>query len=392
MSFLHLKKTPCKLITATFFLSSICFFDNSAVSQTNKAATRIYPTQIRLGIRTISSAIGSKYPDGSYGGFCGEFLNKLEDELSRKKLQIPVIPQDIANQYRGKEYPRYDGLITNKIEIECGPNSKSSVKLKDIRDNKAFRHKIKFSKNSFHATGIKLLVKKRTADELKNTSPKKLEEKLSALSIAVIKGTTIWNQFKTNSNYYSSYVAYAENKKANQKLDILDLALDDLETGKVKAFASDAIILRTLLEEGVKGSKPLKNQNYVIYPQEPEKYLPHLEKQQYAIAINKNTPYVKWLRKTIDRVLEKPSLYEAKQKIKEYENGKEISASSPPQLIEPNQAPDEEKGGKFTDEKLSDLINALATLITAVSGIVIGYWKFGKDDKAESSSESEDAS
>ena len=130
MSFLNLNQKSCKFIAAIFLVSSICFFSN-AVSQTSNASTESYPRQIRLGIRTTSSAIGSKKINGSYGGFCGKLLTQLREELSRQdKQQIPVIPQDIANQYQGKEYPRYDGLISNKVEIECGPNSTSSLKLK----------------------------------------------------------------------------------------------------------------------------------------------------------------------------------------------------------------------------------------------------------------------
>ena len=139
MAFLHLNKKSFKFIATTSLVSSICFFGNSAVSQISNASTGSYPSQIRLGIRTTSSAIGSKNISGSYGGFCGEFLNTLWQELSRQNQKIPVIALDIANQYRGREYPRYDGLISNKVEIECGPNSKSSLRLRDTRDKKPFR-------------------------------------------------------------------------------------------------------------------------------------------------------------------------------------------------------------------------------------------------------------
>ncbi len=409
MAFLHLNKKSFKFITATFFVSSSCFFGNSAFSQTSNASTENYPTQIRLGIRTTSSAIGSKNIDGSYGGFCGEFLKTLEQELSRQNQKIPVIALDIANQYRGREYPRYDGLISNKVEIECGPNSTSSLKLKDTRDKKPFRDKIIFSRSNFHTTGIKLLLKKETAEELHNTPLKQLENKLSTLRIAAIKGTTTFKEFRVNRNFYNSFVFYPKRKQANQKLDVRDFALDDLEAGKVKAFASDAIILRTLLEKGVKGEvgyrkdrQPLKNQNYVIYPPEPGKYLPNLEKQQYAIAINKNTQYARWLRKTIDKVLSNASLNQAKQYIKEYENGKDTlltqlptQAVKPPQAteavettedIEAVEASDRTKSNK-KDNPLSDpnvVIALITALSTAVPAILLGYWQHGKKDNAKS--------
>jgi ABC-type amino acid transport substrate-binding protein len=405
MAFLHFNKKSFQFIATiatTSVVSSICFFSNS-VSQASNAS---YPSQIRLGIRTTSSAIGSKNIDNSYGGFCGEFLNTLTQELSRQNQRIPVTGLDIANQYRGIEYPRYDGLISNKVEIECGPNSKSSLKLRDTRDRKPFREKIIFSRNNFHTTGIKLLLKKETAAELQSTPLNQLEDKLSKLPIAAIKGTTTLKEFRINKDFYKSLVPYPKRKQANQKLDVRDFALDDLEADKVKAFASDAIILRTLLEKGVKGEagyrkdrQPLKNQNYVIYPPEPGKYLPNLGKQEYAIAINKNTPYVRWLKQTIDRVLSNANLSQAKQYVKEYEDGK-YYASAPPSAVEAieidekaealevsNRTESNKKDNPFFDPKfIIEFLTVAAPLIVAFAGLIsaIAAWKNGKSEKGES--------
>ncbi|MEM6752602.1 MAG: hypothetical protein AAF630_06505 [Cyanobacteria bacterium P01_C01_bin.38] len=412
MAFLHFNKKSFKFIAATSLVSSICFFSNSA-SQASNASIGSYPSQIRLGIRTASSAIGSKNIDNSYGGFCGEFLKTLGQELSRQNQQIPVIALDIANQYRGMEYPRYDGLISNKVEIECGPNSKSSLRLRDTRDRKPFRQKIIFSRNNFHTTGIKLLLKKETAAELQSTPLNQLEEKLSTLRIAAIKGTTTLKEFRVNRDFYNSVVRYPKRKQANQKLDVRDFALDDLEAGKVKAFASDAIILRTLLEKGVKGKpgyrkdrQPLKNLNYVIYPPEPGKYLPNLGKQQYAIAINRNTPYAKWLRQTIDRVLKSADLSQAKQYVKQYEDGNYYASAPPSQVIQPpsaveaveideekeavevsNRTNNNKKDNPFADPKfIIEFLTAAAPAIVAVAGLIsaIAAWKNGKSEKGES--------
>ncbi len=410
MAFLHFNKISFQFIATTSLVSSICFFSNSAVTRANNASTGSYPSQIRLGIRTTSSAIGSKNINGNYGGFCGGFLKTLGEELSRQNQKIPVTALDIANQYRGREYPRYDGLINNKVEIECGPNSRSSLRLKDTRDNKRFRNKIIFSRNNFHTTGIKLLLKKETAAQLHSTPLNQLEVKLSRLPIAAIKGTTTLKEFKVSRDYYNNLVAYPRRKQANQKLDVRDFALDDLEAGKVKAFASDAIILRTLLEEGVKGEagyrkdrQPLKNQNYVIYPPEPGKYLPNLEKQQYAIAINKNTPYVKWLINTIDSVLSSTNLSQAKQYVKEYENGKYYPSAPPSQVIQPPSAVEavetdekaeadevsdktkskkEENDNPFFDPNV--VIAIVTAFSTAVPTILIGYWQHGKKHNPKS--------
>ncbi|MBV6621586.1 MAG: transporter substrate-binding domain-containing protein [Rivularia sp. (in: Bacteria)] len=382
MAVLHFKKKSFKFIIVTFLVSLICIFCDRAVSQANSQANNrtktIYPQQIRVGIRTASSAIGSKNEDGTYGGFCGEFLKTLQQEVTRQNQKIPVIAQDIANQYRGREYPRYDGLIANKVEIECGPNSKSSLRLRDSRDKKPFRSKIRFSRNSFHTTGIKLLLKKETAEELENTSPNQLQDKLSALSIAAIRDTTTFKQLRINKDSYKSFVTYPRKKQINQKLDVRDLALDDLEAGKVKAFASDAIILRTLLEEGVEGEpgyrksrQPLKNHNYVIYPQKPGMYLPNLEQQQYGIVIKNKTPYFRWLRKTVDRVLDNPSLNQAKQYIKEYENGKEIE-SIPSKVIAPipeSSLKQESEKNKDKDSRFDQILEILGKITLAITGL-----------------------
>ncbi|MEO1559587.1 MAG: hypothetical protein AAFS12_08105, partial [Cyanobacteria bacterium J06632_19] len=198
-------------------------------------------------------------------------------------------------------------------------------------------------------------------------------------------------QFRLNRDYYNSVVSYPRKKQVDQKLDVRDLALDDLEVGKVKAFASDAIILRTLLEEGVegepgyrKGRQPLKNHNYVLYPQQPGIYLPNLEQQQYGIAIKNKTPYFKWLRKTVDRVLYNPSLNQAKQYIKEYENGKDIESipspeikstpqSSPKQESEQNK--DKDKDSRF--DQILELLGKFTLAITGLTALVKAFSSLG---------------
>ena len=151
MAFFQPQKESFKFLITTFFISPICFLI-SCKSQVDSLPQESYPKQIRVGIRTTSSGIGNKNKDGSYVGFCAEFLKTLEHELSRQNRQIAVIPKDIANQYRGKAYPRYHGLIEEKIEMECGRNSTSTLKLRDRQDNQLLKRKILFSKKSFHTT------------------------------------------------------------------------------------------------------------------------------------------------------------------------------------------------------------------------------------------------
>jgi polar amino acid transport system substrate-binding protein len=198
----------------------------------------------------------------------------------------------------GKSYPRFDGLLNNRIDIECGSNSISSLNLK-INENEdtTFGDKIELSKTIFHTTGIKLLLKKDTANDL-NRDLNNLENKLRDLSIAVMRQTTTLNEFKNNDQYYRGYIPYPKIEKSNSKLDVRDLALDDLGNSvKPFAFASDSPMLQTLFENGVEGESqfvkhrnPYKDtNNYTIFPAEPGSYLPHLNKQFYAVAISKET-------------------------------------------------------------------------------------------------------
>ncbi|MEO1185255.1 MAG: hypothetical protein AAFX46_11390, partial [Cyanobacteria bacterium J06636_27] len=126
--------------------------------------------------------------------------------------------------------------------------------------------------------------------------------------------------------------------------------------------------------------QPFKNKNFVIYPQAPDRFLPKLRKQQYAIAINKNTDYAKWLRKTVDKVLEQPSLNQAKKDIQEYENGRDIL---PPLHLPPREQPSKSDRGNnpFLDP------GVITAFITAVSTIIVGYWQYGRKNKAKSGSE-----
>jgi hypothetical protein len=136
----------------------------------------------------------------------------------------------------------------------------------------------------------------------------------------------------------------------NSKLDVRDLALDDLEHDRIQAFASDEPMLRTLFDKGVEGeSESVKHRNpykessdYVIFPAEQGKYLPYLSKQFYAIAINKDTNYHTWLRDTIDHVLTSDSLKSAGGKIEQHGSDVNIGSGKqgPKGKDEPGPGPD----------------------------------------------------
>jgi polar amino acid transport system substrate-binding protein len=270
-------RTRANKIRFGVVFSLVCLFCIIRVGHANPQID--LPNPIRLGIRTAAFPIGNITPSGEWGGFCGVFARELGLNLNEE--QIDVIPNDIENEYRGEGYPRFDGLLSNRIDVECGPNSKSSLDLPD-KKGKPFRKAIDFSNNSFFTTGIRILVKAEVGQRLSGLSPDNLPGELSKLRIGVLPNTTTYMQFKDRKEYYPKYrVIDAQSEKG----DARDAALDALENDNIEAFASDAIILQTLLEKGVRGEgsyrktrEPYGDRGYVAFPSKAGEYLPYLPK------------------------------------------------------------------------------------------------------------------
>ncbi|WP_143842037.1 hypothetical protein [Nostoc sp. 106C] len=321
----------------------ICIFSaSSAFSQTN------LPNPIRLGIRTAAFPIGHVLvPEdydvatnriikpGEYDGFCNLLKQKLESYLNLKGIHpnITVVPVNIENQYRGKGYPRFDGLVTNKIDIECGPNSLSSLKLLDTK-GKPIEDKVDYAPVSFYRTGIKLLLKEDEAKKLDNQNEIELENRLRALKIGVIQRTTTLQQFESDKGrrFYPNYIPF---DAKDERGDARDSALDALELpasdqNSIQAFASDAVILRTLLKEGVEDNlpyrkyrKPYELRGYTLFPRKPGDYL-FGETENYIIAIQRKPGgySADKLKKLITDVLkQKKWVVNAQKEIENYEFG-----------------------------------------------------------------------
>lgn len=351
-------------VTIIFLTLFICIFSTNTVSQETG------PREIRVGIRTAAFPIGNLIQPGQYGGFCGAFLEELRNELSRQNLQIQVTPleKSIENQYRGRDYPRFGALLDDKADIECGPNSRSSLDLKiEEKGSKTFGDEIELSTKNFYRTGIRLLLKNDTGEELKKVSSDKLRE----LSIAVLRRTTTLQQFEAQQQHYANYVPYPRVELSQSKYDVRDLALDDLQDDKIRAFASDAVILQTLFKEGVQGEPQFRKdrepyidrKDYTIFPSEG--YLPYLGEQLYAIAIRKNTGYSGWLRDTIDKVLDNPNLSKAKQEIEKYE-GVDIPPIKPP-------GEDNSWLPVWVTDWVDSWVAILIAVITALGAIIAAY-------------------
>jgi ABC-type amino acid transport substrate-binding protein len=253
------------------------------------------PNEIRLGVRTASYAIAT-YDKNSkqVGGFCGTFREKLASQTGST-----ITNRLVKNEYLDRTNPRFGGLLTNKendrIDIQCGPDSITSGKLIDPNSNKRYSEELSFSK-PFYRTGVKLLLKKTTANQNGNINIKNL-------TIGAVQDTTTLEQLKHRVNIVP------------KEFSTRSVALTALKDGSTNAYAGDALILQTLLQDGLKGEElkpherfpPFGNEGYTIYPPEKGQYLTDSNLEDYAIVIKKGTAYHDKLLEVIDNAIEQTS-------------------------------------------------------------------------------------
>ncbi|TAE69552.1 MAG: hypothetical protein EAZ86_09740 [Oscillatoriales cyanobacterium] len=259
-----------------------------AVSQTQ------LPNPIKIGVRTTAYPIGNNVRPDKAGGFCGIFGEQLKQELASKNKQIKV-------QYIDVE-PRYDGLNQGQVDLECGPNSLASNTISTTKD-------IKFS-NPFHQTGVKLLLKNKLAQELMSK-----DKELTDIKIGVVRATNTFNLLENRSDIDEFY---------NSR----DEALNALDNDKIQAFASDALIIWTLLKKGVNHPKKLHrkeyaNSGYTIYPEISSEisYLIKSPTEQYAMAVKDGTRFATPLLNAINSTLTRKEIDQAKEELNKYEKG-----------------------------------------------------------------------
>jgi ABC-type amino acid transport substrate-binding protein len=353
---------------AVFTLSTLIFIigTTKAIPTTNSTSSK----PVSIGIRVVASPVDK---------FCREFGRTLAD-----KQGLGVVYPGVVNQYIN----RYEGLQEGGINIECGPNSRTSRDLLD-KDNRKFLKTIDFSSRAFHKTGTRLLLKRDIAKRLKDLNTEELKRQLKTINIVVAKNTTTENQLLNNQFYPNVYTV----EKANN-LNARVRALKALETGRlddgtrVDAFASDAVIVQALLEEGVKQEgkqgepyfqevrSAYKDEGFVIFPSkyfpfldDAKNYLPALNEEEYVIAVSKQNSG-KWLD-FIDNTLadlKAPNspLAKASTAIGQFEKG-EIPQPTP-KPTDSSQITPLPKPNPWLHwlEKNSGLIGALATIIAAI--------------------------
>jgi ABC-type amino acid transport substrate-binding protein len=353
MLLLRLKAGKIKFALVSILICLICVFSSTAAfTQTT------LPRQIRIGTRTAAFPIGWVGANGEVSGFCGvAFQEGLQEELSKRGIQSSVNNQAIVNQYRGQKYPRYNGLLKQTIEIECGTNSPLSGALYDTATNKRFGDEIAFS-NPFYQSGLKLLLKVDQAKRLNNLPESERESEIYKLRIGVVQNTTTLKHFQDKGKGFTAYPTREE-------------ALDDLDNGNIEAFATDALIVQTLLERGVKGNAlekdrpPYKEREFTLFPLKSGNYLPGLDLENYVIAIKKNTPYANELLDIINATL---SSIRDRNGLANVEKDYVI----PDETSIPSQATAKPSISSTSGTDPSDLILIICLIILAIVAIIIG--------------------
>ncbi len=265
-----------------------------AVSQTSPTQL---PNPLKLGVRTSVYEIGNTVSINRAGGFCGTFGEELKKELANNGKQIEVEYHEIKNDGRGHKYPRYHGLKTDniqeKIHIECGPNSKASQNLETAQG-------ITFS-DPFYQTGVKLLLPQKLASDLDDG-----HRKLRTIKVGVVKETT-------TSLLLGGIVDNIE------EYDTRDEALDALDVKTIEAFASDALILQTIIERGTPYKDPYIQKGFTLFKKDG--YLTD-SREEYVMAVEakEKSTFSDELIYSINGTLKRDEISQAQQKLKQIEH------------------------------------------------------------------------
>ncbi len=290
---------------------------NSASAQLDGTAlaSPFESRELVIGVRTAAYEIGHDVREDGSGGFCGVFGEVLKDTLSNRNITTTYLP--VENNYLDGRWERYDSLREGVVHVECGPNSRPS-------GNPIWARGITFSDTPFHVSGVKLLLRKSTIDELSSRNLS-LEELADQIKVAVVENTTTLRLLNS--------IPEIETEETEGR----DRALDLLERRENYAYASDALILKTLLNKGAeeirgtnneiiqKGRAPYKNDDYITYP-EDQSYIGNVSREEYVIAIRKGTSYEDELMDAIEDTLNSNTINEKRQQLTEAETSLAISS------------------------------------------------------------------
>ncbi|MEM8804729.1 MAG: hypothetical protein AAGF01_01600 [Cyanobacteria bacterium P01_G01_bin.38] len=264
--------------------------------------------ELIIGVRTAAYEIGHDVQDSRSGGFCGTFGRELEATLENRNVNVKF--RAIENNYLDDRWERYDGLRENIIDVECGPNS-SPV------GSPVWADGISFSKTPFHVTGVKLLMRRSVLENIPNGSIDQ-SEVAKRVTVAVVKETTTWGLL---NRVQGLKVEATEGR---------DAALDLLQRNPDYTYASDALIVKTLLDRDVselksadgeiirKARDSYKSLDFIAFPAD-ESYIGDRADERYVIAIKRGTSYEDDLMDAIEDTLNSQDILAKREELKQAE-------------------------------------------------------------------------
>lgn len=303
------RRSRANIQIVSFLTAFVVVIFLSVIGSSTQAQPSTNPFEsgkIIIGVRTAAEEIGSSPRERFSGGACGVLGSLIDGALGD---EIDVRYEPIQNNYIGGGFERYDGLRQELVHVECGPNSEPS------RSTPPWAQGIRFSKVPLYRTGIKLLIKQSVVDNLPNAGGV-VSRLVDRVDVLVSSSTTT----RTELESYSNLSVIPINSR--------DEALDLLEENENYAYASDALIIKTLLNRGVEkrenngeviqqSRSAYRNEGYTTYPADGSYLLGETEK--YVIAIKENTVYADELMNAVEEALSSDRMEEERVKLKRAE-------------------------------------------------------------------------
>ncbi|WP_375493320.1 hypothetical protein [uncultured Nostoc sp.] len=236
MKFNFYKKLNYLSVTTLLILTM--FFNFSEVNQAQSNTDQLKTKRIvYFGLRLNAPRISYINDLGGWEGFCFDFIKAFEEE---QKSSLTIVTKQVTLNNR------FSGLGDDKtpLDAECGPDTLGPVNTKKI-------HNGTFS-SKFTTTSAKFLIKQENKKYFDN---KNFDNKQIGIYGGAGKTTT--------DNAIRSHYPGLNNIVNIEPKD----ALEQLESGKIIAFASDEIVLNGILFEQMKEDPSIKGK-YIIYPED----------------------------------------------------------------------------------------------------------------------------
>ena len=313
---LHLRTKRIKYIYKTSVLLSVLFVlvwalllePVSSQLNTSDETSPFESKELIVGVRTAAYEIGHDVQDSRSGGFCGTFGRELETTLENRNVNVKF--RAIENNYLDDRWERYDGLRENVIDVECGPNSYPV-------GSPVWADGVSFSKTPFHVTGVKLMMRRSVLEDIPSGRIDQ-GEVAKRVTVAVVKETTTWGLL---NRVQGLKVEATEGR---------DAALNLLERNTDYAYASDALIVKTLLDRDVselkgtdgeiirKSRDPYKSRGFLAFPAD-ESYIGDRADEKYVIAIKRGTSYEDDLMDAIEDTLNSQDILAKREELRQSE-------------------------------------------------------------------------